>query len=374
MTPELELLLSTLRRSETLAPASIDWEALLVLANSHGVLSIFCREYRGILPDLFKTRAQNEWTTSAFLACELESLLEHFCLRGLEVLPLKGPLLAQTLYGSPGLRQSDDLDLLVHPRDFTRARALLLDLGFEAVCPPDDYHQTFQRGNTWVELHFSVAPPSSPAMDLQGSWERAQTTQFRGQRARFFAKPDLLIYLTIHGVKHEFGRLIWVLDFANALANVDKRELDQALIMARELGIEGALLTTCELARLSFYSKLPSSIVEAIARKPVITVQATAIWSSVLEGLGNPQTIHQGAGLFLRLEQNARSRWEQRLRYFRLSRQDHLWAQHHRIHPRGMLLLRPLRLLAKHGLGPVWRTLFPGPPSGRTEQRHPTRS
>jgi hypothetical protein len=359
MTPESELLLSTLRRSETLAPASIDWHSLLVLSESHGVLPIFCREYRGTLPESFKTRARSEWTTSAFLATELELLLKHFCLHELEVIPLKGPLLAQTLYGSSGLRPSGDLDLLVRRRDFDRAQALLTDLGFEPVYPADGYHQTFKRGNTWVELHFSVAPPSSPGMDLRGCWERAPTTQFRGQRTRSFANPDLLIYLTIHGIKHEFTRLIWVLDIANALAELDGRELNQALIMARGLGIEGALLTTCELARLSFCSRLPTSIVEAIARKPAISMRAAAIWNGVLRGPANPQTTHQGAELFLHLEQDARSRWAQRLRYFRLSQQDQLWAQRHRIPSRGMLILRPLRLLAKHGLGPAWRTLFP---------------
>jgi hypothetical protein len=359
MSSESELLLSTLRRSETGSAASVDWDALLALADSHGVLTVFCKEFRGTLPESFKTRARSAWTHSAFLACELESLLEHFCRRGLEVLPLKGPLLAQILYGGPALRRSDDLDLLVRPQHFKQARALLLDLGFEPDDPEDDYHQTFQRGNTWVELHFSIAPPSSPAMDLHGAWDRAQTILFRGQRARSFAKPDLLIYLTLHGVKHEFARLIWVLDFATVLTDLNECELKDALTISKRLGIEGALLTTCELARLSFGTKLPPFLTEAIARKPAITVKAAAIWSNLLRGPANPQTTHQGARLFLHLEQNARSRWAQRLRCFRPSQQDHLWAQHHRIHPRGMLFLRPLRLLATYGPGPVWRTLFP---------------
>jgi putative nucleotidyltransferase-like protein len=359
MSSESELLLATLRRAETGTSASVHWEALLALADSHGVLSVFCKEYRGTLPESFRTRARSAWAHSAFLACELQSLLEQFCRSGLEVLPLKGPLLAQILYGSPGLRRSDDLDLLVRPHDFKRARALLLDLGFEPDDPEDDYHQTFQRRNTWVELHFSVAPPSSPAMDLHGSWERAQTIQFRGQPARSFAKPDLLIYLILHGVKHEFARLIWLFDLATALSGMDECELNQALTMSQRLGIEGALLTSCELARLSFCAELPPFMVEAIARKPAITQQAAAIWSNLLRFPASPQTTHQGAGLFLHLEQNARSRWAQRLRCFRLSQQDHLWAQHYRIHPRVMLLLRPLRLLATYGPEPVWRTLFP---------------
>jgi Uncharacterised nucleotidyltransferase len=359
MTPESELLLSTLRGSETPAPASIDWNSLLVLADSHGVLPIFCRRYRGTFPEPFKVRARSEWTASAVLACELEYLLEHFCLRGLEVLPLKGPLLSQTLYGNPGLRHSDDLDLLVRPQDFIRARTLLTDLGFKSVYPADDYHQTFQRGNTWVELHFSVAPPSSPAMDLDRVWDRAPLVQFRGQKARFFSKPDLIIYLTIHGVKHEFARLIWVLDAARALGDLADDDLDEVLKLANALGIEGALLTTCELARYSSDTVLPAQVVAAIARQPVISAQAHVLWERIVAGPANPQTAHQGAALFVRLEPAARGRWTQRLRCFQPSQQDHQWAQQHNINTRWMLFLRPLRLLSKHGPGSAWRILFP---------------
>jgi Uncharacterised nucleotidyltransferase len=359
MTPESEFLLSTLRRSETAAPASIDWHSLLVLAESHGVLPLFCREYRGTLPESFKTKARNEWTTSALLASELEFLLGRFCLRGLEVLPLKGPLLAQTLYGSPSLRQSDDLDLLVRPQDFSQARALLMDLGFESVYPADDYHQTFQRGNTCVELHFSVAPPSSPAMDLDRVWGRAPVVQFRGKKARFFSKPDLLVYLTIHAVKHEFARLMWILDVARALDDLGGDDLDEVFKLANALGIEGAFLTTCELARFSSDTALPPQVAATIARQPVISAKSQILWERILTGPAHSQTAHQGAALFVQLEPDARRRWAQRLRCFQPSQQDHLWAEHHNINVRWMLFLRPLRLLSKHGPRMAWRTFFP---------------
>ena len=359
MTSESEFLLATLRGTGTAAPQAIDWQALLELADRHGVLPIFCRNFASKLPEAFVSRVRSQWVLSAILASELEGLLEEFCVRGLELLPLKGPPLSGALYGSPTLRPSDDLDLLVQPQDFIRSQSLLRDLGFEPIDKADDYHQAFQRRGMKVELHFAVAPPSSPAIDLKGAWSRAGVAEFRGQRLRFFAKPDLLIYLIIHGVKHEFARLIWVFDAARVLADLDERELDQVVRMARAIGMEGALLTTCALARFSFLAELPARISAAIARKPVISAQAAVIWERLLEGPANPQTTHQGAGLFLQLEPNARARWAQRLRLFVPSQQDHLWAQDHNINARWMVLLRPLRLLSKHGPGPAWRTLFP---------------
>jgi hypothetical protein len=359
MTSESGFLLATLRRQGTPAPPSINWQVLLDLAESHGVLPLFCRDFADELPETFVSRSRTQWALSALLATELEGLLKQFCLHGIEVLSLKGPVMAEALYGRMGLRPSDDLDLLVQPQDFARAQALVTDLGFNPVQEMDDYHQPFVRGDTFVELHYAVAPRSSPAMDLEAAWRRAQVMQFRGERSRLFARPDLLIYLTIHGIKHGFARLIWVLDAVHALADLDDGDLAQALHMAHAIGMEGALLTTCELARLGFNLTLPAPAAAAIARKPVIATQAEAMWERILAGPAEPHTSHQGAGVFVQLEPDARSRWTQRLRLLLPTAQDHLWAENHNIDPRWMLFLRPFRLLSKHGPATVWRTLFP---------------
>jgi hypothetical protein len=359
VTSESDFLLATLRGQGTPAPSSINWQVLLDLAESHRVLPLFCRNFSGELPETFKVRLRTRWARSAFLATELEGLLKQFVLRGIEVLSLKGPVMAEALYGRMGLRPSDDLDLLVQPQDFARAQTLLTELGFNPLGEMDDYHLPFSRDDIFVELHYAAAPRSSPAMDLEAAWRRAQVMQFRGQRSRFFAKPDLLIYLTIHGIKHQFARLIWVLDAVHAIADLDDGDLAQALHMAHTIGIEGALLTTCELARLGFNQTLPKPAAAAIARKPVITTRAQAMWEEILLGPAEPQTEFRGAGVFVQLEPDARNRWTQRLRFLLPTPQDHLWSERHNIDPRWMPFLRPFRLLAKHGPGKAWRTLFP---------------
>jgi hypothetical protein len=359
MTSELEFLLATLRGQGATAPPSIDWQLLLDLAESHGVLPLFCRNFSGELPETVLKRLHTQWAMAAFLTTELEGLLKQFGLQGIEVLSLKGPVMAEALYGKLGLRPSDDLDLLVQPQDFARAQAVLTDLGFTPISVVDDYHQMFSRGAAVVELHFAVAPPSSPSMNLEAAWRRAQVMQLRGQRTRSFAKADLLVYLTIHGIKHEFARLIWVLDAVRALADLDEGDMGEALRIAHAIGMKGALLTTCELARCGFNLELPAEAVAAIARKPMISTQAKAMWEGILSGPASLETSHQGAAVFVQLEPDARSRWTQRLRLFLPSAQDNLWAQNHNIDPRWMLFLRPVRLLSKHGPATVWRTLFP---------------
>ena len=189
-------------------------------------------------------------------------------------------------------------------------------------------------------------------------WERARVVEFRQQKARFFSNPDLLIYLIIHGVKHEFARLIWVLDVARALAHLSDDDLNEVFKVAKILGIEGAFLTTCELARYSSDTVLPAQVVAAIARQPVVSAQAHVLWERIVAGPANPEPPTR-----VRRVCSARTRrsspMDQRLRCFQPSQQDHLWARQHNINARWMLFLRSLRLLSKHGPVSAWQICFP---------------
>src|ERR1700681_921232 len=65
-----------------------------------------------------------------FLTGKLLRLLELFQAAEIPVIPLKGPVLAQILYGDPVLREFEDLDLLVRKRDVLRALQLLNAHGY----------------------------------------------------------------------------------------------------------------------------------------------------------------------------------------------------------------------------------------------------
>jgi hypothetical protein len=359
MTPEAEFLLATLQHKVATVPAGLNWRNLLQLAEAHGLFMVFCHDFPAELPEEFAGRARIQWTSAAFLAGELRSLLLEFSQRGIDVMPLKGPLMASLLYGSLSQRISDDLDLLVRPVDLPRAKALLTDLGFIPAEQPDDYHHCFLRGDTLVELHFAIAPPSNPSVDLQTAWARARTVEFQGQKARFFAPPDLLMYLVIHLVTHDFARMIWLLDTSLALKQLSNDEVKEVVVTARRIGVEGAFFTTCALLEAVFDRPLPGPIASAIAHKPVFAAQAQAILNRMLESSGDAGTAHQGAQTFIQLEPGVRGRWAQRLRALRPSQQDYSWAERHHLSRRWMFLLRPLRLVTKHGLGAAWRVLFP---------------
>jgi hypothetical protein len=339
---------------------SINWPELLLLAESHGVFPAFCRAYSGVLPEIFRERLRSHWATSAYLTSELDRLLRLFTRHGIEVQPLKGPVLAKLLYGSISLRTSDDIDLLVKMADFSWAQSLLIEAGFAPVDETGNYHRGFLGGNMLVELHFAVASPSLPRFDIEGAWTRSRRLDFRGHATRLFNKTDLLLYLMLHGVKHHFARLVWLLDITRALADLADDEVDQLLEMAQSMGVEGALLTTCALTDLVFGSHLPPKISEAITMNPSILPNAGLIAGQMLSGPAAVGTPAHNASIFVSLEMGTRRRWAHRLRFLLPTQQDFLWTRHHGIPSIWMRYLRPFRLLFRYGPVVTLKTIFPG--------------
>ena len=310
---------------------SVNWEDLLLLAESHGVFPAFCRAYSGDLPEIFRERLRTHWATSAFLTSGLDHLLRLFSRNGVEALPLKGPVLASSIYGSISLRTSDDIDLLVKVADFARAQSLLIEAGFAPVDEAGNYHRGFLGRDMLVELHFAVASPSLPRFDLERAWARSSTINFCGHDTRIFDKTDLLLYLVLHGVKHHFARLVWLLDVTRALVNLDDGDVEQLIEMARRTGIEGALLTTYALARVVFGSEISLKIGEAIALNPSVVRQAALIADKMLSGPAESGTPAPNASMFISLETGARRRWAHRLRFLLPTQQDVLWTRQYGI-------------------------------------------
>ena len=88
--------------------------------------------------------------------CRLVALLGD---GGILAVPLKGPLLADAAHGDLGLRETDDVDLLVPAGDLSRAVRLLVAEGYDE---PDDPI----RLNGLPDLHFALGRGRGPSAEL----------------------------------------------------------------------------------------------------------------------------------------------------------------------------------------------------------------
>jgi hypothetical protein len=110
----------------------------------------------------YLTLARRQGVTQQMLTIRMTAALAD---AGVKVLPLKGPLLGERLYGELAARVSADIDLLVEASDLTRATALLEGLGYRPMLDTNmfsgrrpELHEVLYSpdGLPEVELHWRI--------------------------------------------------------------------------------------------------------------------------------------------------------------------------------------------------------------------------
>jgi hypothetical protein len=104
---------------------------------------------------------------------------------GIDMLVLKGPALAHSIYPCPELRPFGDLDLLVAPNDIGRAESVLGAAGYRRTAPSLGayYNRTFAKGVTFADdlgfecdVHRTFTfGPFTPWIDVDTFWEHTAT-------------------------------------------------------------------------------------------------------------------------------------------------------------------------------------------------------
>ena len=161
------------------------------------------------------------------LAARVLALLEA---RGIRGLPLKGAVLAETVYDVESDRPMSDVDLLALER-WPEAVMALGAAGFGLVAR-GDHAWAFRDpgGDGIVELHRSVvSAPGLFPLDAEGLWARSRPG--RDQLRRLPSAEDLLVQLALHAAfQHGFVlSLVQWLDFRRVL---EREPIDASRLLA----------------------------------------------------------------------------------------------------------------------------------------------
>lgn len=142
----------------------------------------------------------------------------------------KGPLLSQQIYGDPTVRISHDLDVLVAVEDVDRIHTILLsngyELGYGLLWPTRNEHKKYfseqvhhivfksKVSGIYIEVHWTLIAESPIAQKKMQKLLSKNTTvnNIGGREIRVFSPEFNLAYLLIHGAKHGWQRLKWLID------------------------------------------------------------------------------------------------------------------------------------------------------------------
>jgi hypothetical protein len=291
---EAELLFASARRHPTQGDVSrahaalsagvpIDWVSFVPLAKRHGVLPLL---YRHLSTDTFDARlvpsaafarlreeAEKSARRSLMLTGELLSLLDAFEREGIRVVPLKGPILGEQLYGSAALRRTNDLDLLVEEADAERAVRLLVELDFraEASWTSDalrarhrdiNYHvELASRTKPYrVELHYCLHQQVGRRRHTLATIEdELESILLHGRRIPGMRPEFLLVYLCVHGSKHLWERIEWIGGVAELLRSGRIADWDRVNASVRRLSAERAFRSGLHVVQDLFDVPIPAA-------------------------------------------------------------------------------------------------------------------
>lgn len=253
-------------------PQSVDPARAAALAAYHGLEPLLHQAVTrhatlaAAVPATLRVRWQQAARVAAAhaLLCggELAALLNLLAAHGIPAMPYKGVALGAQLYGDAAVRANGDIDIIV-PRAHAAAAVAVLRAVRDytpvyAFRSPRQEAQYVRAGHHYglrhpgqgfvVELHWDAAAPSSGfAPDWAGIWARGTQGAWQDAPACIPEREDLLLLLALHGSKHQWARMKWLVDVAalvHAMSDlgwplVDARaqqwRMTQALTLTRTL-------------------------------------------------------------------------------------------------------------------------------------------
>jgi hypothetical protein len=290
---EKELLLACLRapspadsdsRIAELLKLPIEWGAVIEDAANHAVTPLVylrLRAFERAIPaaafaELAESYRAN-CVRNVFLAAELARILGGLAAAGIEAVPYKGPTLAAQAYQDLTLREFEDLDIVIQQGSVPAAHAAMRELGFTPRYPwlhetaasrsfvPGEYAYQDAAGRVFVEIHTERTLRHFPQRpDLDAFFSRSVLVDVGGTELRTFAPEDQLIFLSVHGAKDFWERLVWIADIAALLRAAPDLDWHTVTYRAESAGIGRMLYVGLALATSLLHAPLAPQVLQSI--------------------------------------------------------------------------------------------------------------
>lgn len=305
--PEYQLLLCCARtamdvetkaRARQLLAGELDWGYILRQANRHGVVPLVYKNLRKLSGEQTPSEVLDELRTAfdrnrhrnMFMTAELIRILGLLESADIRVIPLKGPLLAASVFGDLALRQFVDLDILVDEKNMMRAREILAIEGYE---PAQDWTPSQTRfifrthcelplfskeRQLLVEIHWRIVRKWFRfPLGAEHLWDRLRPAELAGYSTFTVGPEDLLLILCVHSNKHMWSRLRWLCDVAEVLRAHPEIDWTELMTRAEAFGARRMLFLGLYLANDLLDAPLPDEIRIAVRREPQVHSLASQV-------------------------------------------------------------------------------------------------
>jgi len=242
-TPEAKFVTMAVRGDEPTASPELveaarnvrDWDKVGLLSAQHCVSpwvlrSISQSDVGSLIPE--ESLHDMRRRTRAFVleTLSLSQVLQEALLalggKGVPVIVLKGPAIAERYYPDPALRPYRDIDLLVPMEAHREVFDVCSALGYavaedhggvsaaaNGTCEsPLETRFAHRETGRRLEIHYDHLQIGLRPHGMADVWCRSEDRGFHGIPARVLALNDLFLFLCVHLNKHGFGGLMWFKD------------------------------------------------------------------------------------------------------------------------------------------------------------------
>jgi hypothetical protein len=295
LSPEFQVLIScaqaALRAGESIAaesqlPSNVRWQEFAKQAEQHGLIPIahwFFRA-RGNGPIEIQKRlldgAAGAVAANMQLIRTLGTVAKCLDQRAIPWLCVKGPVSAATLYVQPSLRPFSDLDLIIRVGDLELVLRSLSEIGYRPFLTlpfERQEHLFLSRSNLlvtkqgWgdIDLQWQLLPVQysfSPSMN--DVWDRADPVNALGVCTKTMGPYDTFVFLCLHAAKHDWERLIWLLDIAAFISRDKRMDWDSLIEDLQHPGRRTPLQVSMILVETLFGVDLPIRVSRLVRSNP----------------------------------------------------------------------------------------------------------
>lgn len=294
-TPDSELL-------ETYATRMDDWNGFLDSAYAHGVFPLVHKSLKSItaVPDNIKLRLKSTnleiVRRNMTMTAELLKIMKLLEANGIPALAIKGPVLSQMIHGDVTQRQYADLDILVQQNDIWSIGQLLTRNGYVFDHPlkfiknktllkiAKDITFSNEKQNVHIEVHWRLFSGKLFAKsNLKLFHENPVACDINKHPVATLDTDILLLYLLLHGSKHLWERIEWIVDIDRLIRGNTDIDWSRICTAAEVMEIEPMFYLGLAMCEFVFKTPLPANILAYIENHPEIISAKNKLWIQIEE-------------------------------------------------------------------------------------------
>lgn len=257
-----------------------DLNELFLLAKSHRVHLLLCKtlteKYKNLIPPPSFQQFDMQLLLSSIrnltLFNEMYSIIELLKKSGILIIPFKGPVLAQHVYGNINLRAFGDIDILIEQKDIEQTFTILTSLGFTLT--PEIHKDClinylkseaclyFSRTNDGLKIDLQSDLTNKYALVPYSCEAIKQTTlqhTISGKAFQGLSHEDTLINLCVHSASHSWQMLEYITSTAH---HITKNQINwhEVIRRAKQLKVIRMVSLGLNLCRLLYKVEIPAII------------------------------------------------------------------------------------------------------------------